>query len=92
MDKKNTGHASNSKVTAMIMMIQKFMREEAKLKKQIEAANRRGEEQKAKVKNFDPKLAPMMNCAFEGRGCEELESYHDQLVEMQRMVADLQNK
>ncbi|KAF8689285.1 hypothetical protein HU200_042079 [Digitaria exilis] len=26
MDKKNTGHASNSKVTAMIMMIQKLMK------------------------------------------------------------------
>ncbi|KAF8783910.1 hypothetical protein HU200_000360 [Digitaria exilis] len=37
----------------MLTMIQKFMREEAKLKKQIEAENRTGEEQKAKMKKFD---------------------------------------
>ncbi|KAF8691337.1 hypothetical protein HU200_040467 [Digitaria exilis] len=68
----------------MITMIQKFMREEAKLKKQIEAENRTGEEQKAKMKKFEHD--------FEGRGCGELEVYHDQLIKMERVIKDLQNK
>ncbi|XP_021316192.1 uncharacterized protein LOC110435131 isoform X1 [Sorghum bicolor] len=98
MDKQNTGmilsstsDASNSKGTVMMAVLQHFMKKEAKLKKQIEASKLRGEELKAREKNFDPKLVRMMNGDFEGIGLEELKNYHDKLVEIQSMIRDQLN-
>ncbi|RCV05116.1 hypothetical protein SETIT_1G056600v2 [Setaria italica] len=86
MDKQNTGHASNSKGTTTMTALQRLMKEEAELKKQLEAAKHQGEEQKTRIKNFDPKLARMLNGDFEGIGYEELKVYDDNLVEIQHEI------
>ncbi|CAL5023626.1 unnamed protein product [Urochloa decumbens] len=91
MDEQNTGHPSNSIGTATMTAQQRLMREEAELKKQIEAEERRGEEQKARIENFDQKLAHMLNGDFEGIGYEELKIYFDKLVEIQREIKDRNN-
>uniref|UniRef100_A0A804PGM1 Uncharacterized protein n=1 Tax=Zea mays TaxID=4577 RepID=A0A804PGM1_MAIZE len=80
MDKKNTVDASNSKGTAKMTALQRLMKEEAELKKQLEASKLRGEELKAREKNFAPELVRMMNADFEGIGLEELKIYHDMLL------------
>ncbi|CAL5059852.1 unnamed protein product [Urochloa decumbens] len=91
MDKQNTGHPSNSTGTATMTALQRLMMEEAELKKQIEAEERRGEELKARIENFDQKLARMLNGDFEGIGYEELKIYHDKLVEIHSEVNDHNN-
>ncbi|OEL28862.1 hypothetical protein BAE44_0010114 [Dichanthelium oligosanthes] len=90
MDKKNAVDASNSKGTAK--MLQSLMKEEAELKKRIEAAKRHGEEQKAsREKDFDQKLLCMLNDDFEGIGVEELKIYYDKLVEIKHKIDGLLN-
>jgi len=69
-------------------VMQKLMKEEAELRKQLEAANRQGEEQMARMKNCDPKLVRMLNGNFEGKGYEDLKNFHDKLVEIQCMIND----
>lgn len=80
------GHASNSEGTTTMTALQRLMNEAAELEKQLEAAKRQGEEQKARIKNFDPKVARMLKDDFEGMECEELIVYNDTLVEMHRMI------
>jgi hypothetical protein len=71
--------------------LQRLMKEEAELKKQLEASKLRGEELKAREKNFAPELVRMMNADFEGIGLEELKIYHDMLVEIWSMIDDQLN-
>ncbi|KAJ1278270.1 hypothetical protein BS78_04G067100 [Paspalum vaginatum] len=88
-DKQNTGDASKSKATAKMSVLQWTMKEEAKLKKELEAEKRRSEELKAREKTLDPKLVRMIkDDNFEGIGLEELKNYYDKLVEVQRMIND----
>jgi len=88
------GDARNSKGTVTMIILQHFMKKEAELKelkKQLEATKLRGEELKAREKNFDPKLVPIMTGDFEGKGLKELEKYRDMLVEMKSMIDDQLN-
>ena len=85
------GDARNSKGTVTMTVLQHFVERDAELKKQIEATKLRGEELKAREKNFDPKLVPIMTGDFEGKGLEELEKYRDMLVEMKSMIDDQLN-
>jgi len=74
------GDARNSKGTVTMIILQHFMKKEAELK-----------ELKAREKNFDPKLVPIMTGDFEGKGLKELEKYRDMLVEMKSMIDDQLN-
>lgn len=65
-----------------------LMKEEARLKKQLEATKLQGEELKAQEKNIDPTLARVMNNDFEGIGFKELEKCEDMMVKIQSMTDD----